>query len=450
MCAFQVGCVRARGPEVRGSTNQSLGSASRLPFLQTSRLAQSVTSSLLVAIILMSPFAEWVEAASSTAQARNVVSVGHMDIEGGGMVDVQGTIAAIGHLSPPLATTILDVTDPAKPRILSRIKARPGTHSHKARMCGTTLITNVEQYGMLRKGDKVGLAFYDISDPRQPKEMGFFQMGGLDSEGTGAHRFQADCERKLIYTSGSADGFQGNIAMIVDFSDPRHPRQVGRWWVPGQYAGGGERATFHGSDYRTHHPLRLDERLYVSLWYGGFAIVNIENPKQPRTVSLFNYHPVYAPPTHTALPVAHKILGRKWLLVFDEAIGSGCDDPSAFMWVFDITDERTPLSVSTFQVASKGFCEGGRGRFGAHQPHEQVGKHNLVYAAWFSGGLRVIDISNPYRPEEVGYYVPTPGEGCGSTQSNDVFVDKKGLIYLIDRCRGLDILKFTGNNAPTR
>jgi hypothetical protein len=405
---------------------------------------------VLLVMGLLMLCALWADASASSAQARNVVSVGYLDIEGGGMVDVQGTIAAVGHMSPPLATTILDVTDPARAKILSRIKARSGTHSHKARICGTTLIINVEQYGMLTKGDKVGLAFYDISDPRQPKETGFFQMGGLDSHGTGAHRFQADCERKLVYTSGSADGFQGNITMIVDFSDPRYPRQVGRWWVPGQYAGGSERAAFHGSDYRTHHPLRLDKRLYVSLWYGGFAIVDIENPKQPRSVSLFNYHPVYGPPTHTALPVAHTIHGRKWLLVFDEAIGSGCDDPPAFMWVFDITDERTPLPVSTFQVASKEFCEGGGGRFGAHQPHEQVGKDDLVYAAWFAGGLRVIDISNPYCPAEVGYYVPPAREGCGSAQSNDVFVDRKGLIYLIDRCRGLDILKYTGSKPTTK
>ena len=57
------------------------------------------------------------------------------------------------------------------------------------------------------------------------------------------------------------------------------------------------------------------------------------------------------------------------------------------------------------------------GRFGAHQPHEHVGKDNLVYAAWFSGGLRIIDISSPYRPEEVGHYIPAAREGCGSLES---------------------------------
>ncbi len=83
------------------------------------------------------------------------------------------------------------------------------------------------------------------------------------------------------------------------------------------------------------------------------------------------------------------------------------------------------------------------GRFGAHQPHEYVGPDNLVYAAWFSGGLRVIDISNPYRPEEVAHYVPKPAPGFRSAQTNDLFVATDGLIYLIDRNNGLDIVKLT-------
>ena len=379
------------------------------------------------------------------AEARNVTRIGHLDVDGGGMVDVGGSIAVIGHMGPPNATSILDVSNPEKPRVLSRIKARPGTHSHKARLCGSTLIINVEAYGGLQKEDKTGLAFFDIKDPASPIEAGFFQMGH-----SGAHRFQADCARKLVYASGSAEGYQGNITMIVDFANPAKPQEVGRWWYPGQWIARGEKSSWPGGSVRTHHPLRLGDRLYVSLWDGGFAIVDISDMRKPKTVSTFNYHPVYTPPTHTALPVSHTIMGRNWLLVFDEALGAGCDNPPAFMWVVDITDEKMPIPVSTFQVPAADYCGGARGRFGAHQPHEYVGKDNLVYAAWFSGGLRVIDISNPYRPEEVGHYVPSAREGCGSVQSNDVFVDRKGLIYLIDRCRGLDILKFTRSSEKTR
>lgn len=365
--------------------------------------------------------------------AKHVVRVGHLDLEGGGMVDVKGNLAAVGHMGPPWATTLLDVTDPARPRVLSRIEVRPGTHSHKARICGSTLAINVERYG--GGGDTTaGLALFDISDPQRPRETAFHRTGG-----SGVHRFQFDCDRKLIYAGGGAEGFQNDITLIIDVSDPTRPREVGRWGGPGPYRAGGGTAS-SGVAVRTHHPLRDGNRLYVSLWHHGFAILDISDPAKPRPVSHINYHSGGSAPTHTALPVGHTILGKRWLVVFDEEMGGG--DPPAFMRIYDITDEKGPLPAATFHVPRDPSGKTG-GRFGAHQPHEVVGPDNLVYAAWFSGGLRVIDISDPYHPREVGHFIPRPGSGQRYAQSNDLFVDARGYIYLIDRIRGLDILRFT-------
>jgi len=169
---------------------------------------------------------------------------------------------------------------------------------------------------------------------------------------------------------------------------------------------------------------------------GGFAIVDISEIAKPRTVSHVNYARPSGAPTHTTLPVGHAILGRKWLLVFDEELGSA--DPSASMRVFDITDEKRPVQVSAYQPPRD--ARPGE-RFGAHQPHEFVGPDNLAYAAWFAGGLRIIDIANPHEPAEVGRYVPRPASGNRAPMTNDVFVDRRGFIYLIDRHNGLDIVR---------
>jgi hypothetical protein len=42
---------------------------------------------------------------------------------------------------------------------------------------------------------------------------------------------------------------------------------------------------------------------------------------------------------------------------------------------------------------------------------------------------------------EVGHYMPDVPEGAEMASSNDVTIDDRGLIYLIDRIRGVDIIE---------
>jgi hypothetical protein len=65
-----------------------------------------------------------------------------------------------------------------------------------------------------------------------------------------------------------------------------------------------------------------------------------------------------------------------------------------------------------------------------------------VPSAWFAQGLRIVDISNPHSLKEVAHFTPDPATGK-RVCSNDVFQDKRGLIYLIDRWQGLHIVERT-------
>ena len=80
-------------------------------------------------------------------------------------------------------------------------------------------------------------------------------------------------------------------------------------------------------------------------------------------------------------------------------------------------------------------------RFGAHQFHEAM-SGTLIYAVWFSGGLRVIDVAEPSAPREVAFFIPEPAGGHAAPQSNDVMQDRRGLIHMVDRMCGYDILEF--------
>ncbi|HUF41823.1 MAG TPA: hypothetical protein VMR20_07695 [Verrucomicrobiae bacterium] len=364
--------------------------------------------------------------------SKNIKQIGRTDLPGGGSVVVENGYAYVGHIDPPYGTSILDVKDSKHPKLLAQLEVPEGIHSHKVRVSGDIMLINYERYKTKNEPD-AGLKVFDISDRAKPREIAFFH-----APGKGVHRFTFD--GRYAYISPTMEGYQGNIAVMLDMKNPEKPEEVMRWWMPGQWVAGGETPTWHGMATRCHHPIRRGDRLYISYWHGGFAIVDISNLSKPRTVSMLDWSPPYPCPTHTTLPMLDKIMERDWLIVTDEEVGEKLDEThNAFLWVVDITREELPLPVATFIVPFDGKSTP-QFRFGAHQPAEQV-YGNTLYVTWFGGGLRAVDFSNPYQPKEVGYYIPNPGKGQKVVMSNDVFHDKDGKLYLIDRYDGLEILE---------
>src|SRR6266540_856892 len=80
------------------------------------------------------------------AVALNVKRIGHLDTPGGGQVLVQGKTAFVGHIDPPHGTSIVDVSEPTRPRLLSTLEVPPETHSHKVRVSGDIMVINNENY----------------------------------------------------------------------------------------------------------------------------------------------------------------------------------------------------------------------------------------------------------------------------------------------------------------
>ena len=382
--------------------------------------------------------------------------VASLDIAGGGQVVVAGGRAYVGHMDPPAGTSILDVSDPRRPRVLGAMEAPLHTRSHKVRLLGDLMLVNRErsyhplraaEEAALRGGEpepppaaealapeRTGLEIYDVRDPARPRLLSRFPALGV-------HRF--DVDERYAYLSAEMDGYRGNITVIVDLARPEQPVEVGRWWLPGQWAAGGERGAWEGDAHMTHHPLRRGDRLYVSLWYGGFAILDISDLARPALVSHVDWSPPYPSPTHTALRLPFRLRDRDILVVADEQIFPASHQwPPAFLWIVDVTDERHPVPIASYRPPDD-EARASRGRHGCHQPQEQV-RDPLLFVSWFAGGVRAVDVSDPHAPREVGVFVPAPRGRFPFAQSNDVFVDDRGLIYVIDRYAGLTILEWNG------
>jgi len=317
------------------------------------------------------------------ARSKNTRLVAHIDCPGGGQVWIDGRTLYIGHMRQPSGTTIVDVSDPKNPVELARVNLPPGWHSHKVRVANGLMVVNHERLG--KDGDASfggGLGIYDISTPARPELLCKWR-----TEGKGVHRY--DFDGRYAYISPTAEGYVGNIMMILDLKDPARPEEVGRWWIPGQWQAGGEAYPWNdGPAPRCHHPMRMGDRLYVSYWHHGYHILDISDMSKPKLIASGNTSPAFPHPTHTCLPIPQTLKGRKVMVVADEDV--------AKLW---------------------------------------------PSAPAFAKGMRILDIADPFAPREVAYYEADAPQGFSLASSNDVTIDDRGLCYLIDRQRGVDIIE---------
>ena len=370
-------------------------------------------------------------------KAWNAKRIAHLDCPGGGQVWVDGKTLYIGHMSAPYGTSIVDVSDPRAPRTIATIAIPEGWHSHKVRVANGVMIVNHERLGQGGSADfGGGLGIYDVSRPAEPRPIAKWRTAG-----SGVHRYSFD--GRYAYISPTVDGYIGNIMMILDLADPAQPREVGRWWIPGQWQAGGEAYPWaDGPSPRCHHPLRLGDRLYVSYWHHGFFILDIADMGHPKLVAHAETSRAFCHPTHTCLPFPEPLKGRRVLVVADEDVAKRRPAAPAFAWIDDITEETLPIPIGTFQVA--GLDRDGAPQppmTGCHQPSERLAGGTVIPFAWFAQGLRLIDIADPFQPKEVGFYQPDPPAGAQRASSNDVTIDDRGLVFLVDRQSGVDIIE---------
>ena len=431
------------------------------------------------------------------AAARNVRRLAHLDLPGAGQVTVAGHHAYVGHIpnKQNLGTSIIDIADPANPKVVATVTLDdPASHSHKVRVVGDLMLVNHERNpspigrraeqlpGVRRElnaalgreptraeiaqrlnvteADLVaieaaekqpyrngGFRIYDVSNPAKPVFIHHQLTGGI-----GVHRF--DMDARYAYISTEMDGFIGNILVTYDLKDPKNPQEASRWWMPGQNLAAGETPTWSGKRHRLHHALRFGDEMWASCWHGGFRIVDIADIAHPKTVASYNYHPPFPEPTHTVMPMPAKIGGKRIAVAIDEEdqAQSANEEEArrgrlhAGMSIFDVSDYGNVKPLSLFEVSEidSPFARTPGARFGAHQFHERM-TGTLVHAVWFSAGLRIIDLADPSSPREVGSFIPDPVAGHKAPQSNDVVLDAAGLIYVVDRLNGFDVLEFSGS-----
>ena len=376
-------------------------------------------------------------------------------------------------------TSIVDVTDPRQPRLVAHIPGEPGQGetggAQMARVCSGAVLPKADKskFYLLRTYGNLGHEVWDVTLPEKPAKI----VTVVDKL-KGTHKSWWECDSGIAYLVSGVEGWRTRrMTQIFDLSDPAHPVFIRNFGLAGQQPGAtGDVPT------ELHGPISTGpkgNRVYFGYGTNKAGVMQIVDrqklltgPREPTSANLLHpqvgiFHLSGMNGAHTALPVlgmklpefaADKGSPRDFVLVVNESLANECSEPRQRVFVVDVTDERTPVGVGTFNVPEKGFCSRG-GRFGSHSSNENqapmyAGK--IVFFAWFNAGVRAVDISDPFHLREIGYYIPATsdktdkrcvkvdtGERCKvAIQTNNLDVDDRGYVYAVDRANtGLHILE---------
>ncbi len=402
--------------------------------------------------------------------SRNIDFVGHTDNAGHG--DCVQVMVSRGHAYLGTRTSrgvnVTDVRDPRSPRPVNFLPIHKNSWCLHLQATEDLLLVIEEldlkavmtikeyyggspdrvdsrRYGTRGQDFSAGMRVYDIKDPANPRAIGF-----LEVEGLGLHRIWWTGGR-YAYASALLDGFTDHILLIIDLADPTRPREAGRWWIPGMHADGGETKSWTNR-VALHHAVVVDDIAYGSWRDGGLTILDVTDKSSPKLVAHRNWCPPFGGGTHSALPLHDRAL----CVVADEATQNIDQEQMKRIWMFDIREKANPVSIATFPIPREQDYVAKGGQFGPHNLHENRPgswqSSTTIFATYQSAGVRVYNVTDPFRPEETGYFVPPmptrwmePLRGRARMRHTaDIFVATDGLIYATDYDAGLYILQWKG------
>lgn len=356
----------------------------------------------------------------------------------------------LAHEAAPKNFSGVDVTDPRNPRLI----VQTDLPHMKLRSNSLDVVGNIMAvaYQASAVGIKpAGVDLFDVSIPEKPRLISHFDCSGPHSRGVHALWF---VDGKTIHMSAGAADFtprnplDDQFYRILDVSDPARPVEAGRWWYPGTREGDeapppARLAPKFDMGFRTHNtnvfPERPD-RAYVGYIDGGALVLDISDKGNIKVVSKWNHSPPFNGFTHTVLP----LFDRNLWVVSDECVQDNGADWPKLVWMIDARNEANPVPIGTFPAPPfDAFAKRG-GRFGAHNLHENLPgpvsfrSDTIIIGTFFNAGVRVYDTTDPYRVEEIAYYVPGAPKlsPAGAIQLNDVYVDDRRIVYTVDRFTG--------------
>jgi hypothetical protein len=288
-----------------------------------------------------------------------------------------------------------------------------------------------------------GVVILDMADPAHPVIASTFETNGVTG---GVHNMFATDD--YLFALAAGDKY-----VIIDVRDPYNPQYVSEYNHPNS---------------RIHDVWVHDGIAYSSEWQTGVVVVDVGNGQwggsieNPVFVTAVPY-PVGA--THAAFPYLQESTGKFYLFLGDEIsggrgaawAGEGADnqryDPatgeggvqgrmSGYLHIIDFTDPENPRDVARYEVPEAGA-------------HNLWVEDDVLYQAYYKGGLRVVDVSGElmgdlgrqgrevaiYKPQDPGGFLPNQVSVWGGQPY-------KGNVFFSDMNSGLWAAKVLPKGRP--
>jgi hypothetical protein len=266
---------------------------------------------------------------------------------------------------------IIDISDPTAPTLA-------GTYEISGTLVGVAVTSTVA----VALDDAGNMLLLDVSTPAAPVELG-------------RHTLPQPGNQVVIAGDDAYIPAGGSGLHIIDISTPDTPTAVGAYQTAPDA-----------------HVLVAGDYAYLSSTYTGLLhIIDITNPSAPTAIR--SYHPRWGFGTHAQVVENDRLyltiqVGTDW----------------TYVKIFDLSDPTAPIPIESelpldvMEIRAYGL--------------DLAAKDDKVYIP--TGGLRMIDVSDPGRPLETGFYIQ-------EFHSEAMIIAANDHVYVADPRNGLYIFK---------
>lgn len=352
---------------------------------------------------------------------------------------------------------VFDMKDPSNPVEVSSFASIPGTWQEKVivksvntkNFKGDLAAVSVQKTNRTDPNTKGGFVLYDVTNPLEPKELGFWESSSSGARGTHELYLTVQGDNVYVLTADCyADFYSHGEKMdvsIVNVTNPAKPETIYQF-NPRDYIPEVSDANYDGYNWTDEkgvkrtafaHSVKTDgtgKTAFLSYWDLGTIMLDISDAENPVYLGRTDFADNVQGAAHS-MDLAK---GGTVLVETREVFGpvkDGFESAYGYTMLYDIKDKSNPKLLSTFRTD---FTEKIPNGATVHDPKVHG---NTLYLSHYSGGVRTVDITDPASPQETGMYIPSKSNIWG------VFVDRN-YVLASDIGSGLKVLQKSGGPAP--